>query len=259
MSTERTLLLMGTSALYFTETTPEDSFRSLVEGELSARSADIEWRCLSEDLYLGPTMARRTATLLDRHQPDAALVYLSAPQFVYERTHHRVKQRWPSLVKAWKSWSVRMARLGDTSEFQQPASLRGWLFCAPRLLARTLVGGATEMSVEAAAACTLESLGVLLKHEDLAVICRLPMVISRARGAQARRYQARVDQFDGHVVEYCRRRHIASFDLAASLRAGGQPVVRARDALHLGLPTRRFEAALIAERVLEASQVPVRG
>jgi hypothetical protein len=253
MASDRTLLLMGTSALYYSETSPEHSLASLVARELSARGSGVDWRCANDFLYQGPTMARRASTLVERHEPDVVVVYLSSLQFVYERSVNRVRQRWPWLFDWRTSVAERTARLSGMDEFQPPASLRGRLFGAPRFLARTLVPGTTELGVEAAADYTMEALGVLLTREDLEVVCRLPTINGPPPATKAARYRGRLAEFNATVGEYCGRHHVDCFDLPRELEAAGQELTPAADGFHMSDACRRFEAKLIARRVLAAS------
>jgi hypothetical protein len=70
--------------------------------------------------------------------------------------------------------------------------------------------------------------------------------------------QRRHAEFNAAIADHCSARGIETFDLMAALAAAGKRPGLAADGVHLDATTRRFEATLLAERIVAGLAAPPR-
>jgi len=180
----------------------------ITEALLREKSSDDGWTCVSERLFFGPNMAARAESLVERHQPDVAVLYLSKTQFVQKRVVFRIRNRWPRLYQrslAFAHWLKGAAGGGPYGA----TTARGWLYRAPLFLAERLIGTDPDLRVDDAIIYTRETVDRVAKHEAVTFLCKLPKETSGT--PKTAEQMGWADRFRGAVVEMCASRHIPAY------------------------------------------------
>jgi hypothetical protein len=250
MARSYNVLMMGSSAISFTEAGPELTTPALIEAALRERMPGPDWHCQGDLLFPGETMRRRAATLIERHRPDAAVLWLTSIPFAEDFVVYAVRRRLPRLYSlAWKVAEGSKALAGGSLE--GALSPRGLVFRAPRAVARRFIGIEPETTLAAAIESTCDTLRDLARYEDLAVVCRLAVTVPIQQGwlAEAER---RTDAFNREVSAACDQLRIAHYQARERAAAEGFPYGMAADLVHFNLPSRRYEAGIVAGYVAHA-------
>ena len=89
------VLLAGSSAMYQSEAGPELAVPQLVRDILTSRAPELDWQCEAALLYPTASMNNRAATLIERYQPDAIVLWLTSVQFGEDSVVYAIRSRWP--------------------------------------------------------------------------------------------------------------------------------------------------------------------
>lgn len=254
MTDERVVALLGPSMIFFSENGEASTMLGLQQAALAGAAPQVRWRCEGRILFPGESMARRAEALVEATKPAAVVLVLSAFQFAHESVSLRIRERWPRLYPAARYLMEKVRGLAGGG-FEGSRSPRGWLFRLPRQLALWLIGGASDITPEAFLAYSKEALVALSRHEDLIVICRMPVFYWPLSPSQEARAKLKLARVKAELAQHCASGHIPTYDLVDEAR-GRVELVPAADGVHFSEITRRFEADVIARRLLAAGIVP---
>jgi hypothetical protein len=199
-------------------------------------------------------LPEKVAAVVEREEPVAAILGFSSSYFVYESVLARVRRRSPFLYEAARPW---VARLKDASGpgLAGGSSARGLLFRAPHAIAERLIGAEPFMKLEHAIANARGAMLWLGTHPGLTVLCKLAYLSPTVPAERLATYGARLAAFNEGIIAACDETGIFYYDLKEATAAAGLAFGTTPDGLHADLPSRRFEAAMIAGRILEAAGI----
>jgi hypothetical protein len=241
--------------MLFSDTGPSGVMSSLLRAELDTGAPACEWTCESVEIPPARDMPERVAAAVDEKKPAAVVMSFSASYFTYDFVIARVRRRWPRLYGLTQALTreLRDAAGGGWSGGQ---SVRGLLYRAPRWLGARLIGAEPFMKVEHAAANACAALSYLAAREEIVVVCKLPAMQVRVPAADLSRYRARLEQFKQAVAATCAGNGISTYELEDALRRAGRNLGIVADGIHADLPTRKFDAGLMAGQILAAGDFP---
>jgi hypothetical protein len=241
---------MGTSAISFRG--DGESTAELLGGAL-ARLQPGNWQVEAVDLLPVRRSVDEVATrLLRTRQPDVAILGISAQPIAYESVLVRIQRRWPWALATARAVDGALRRAArDTTS--QTSGARGLVYRVPRAAALSVLGGETAVSLDHAIENTERCISALARDETAPVIVRLPVGGARATPARRRRQESTLHAYSSAIIDTCRRHHISYVDVKARLSEAGGPS-HASDSVHLNHATRRLEAALLAQAVIDLYQ-----
>jgi hypothetical protein len=247
---ETNVLLLGASGMLFSDAGPEATLGALLQRELSSRRGEVDWRCFAEEIPPARDMAARVAAAVEHRPPAAVVLAISASYFTYDYVVARVRRRWPRLYPLARRLTGETQRVAGAG-IQGSDSLRGELFRLPRRFATAVVGAEPYMKVEHAVENTVAALDVLRGLPGVITLCDLPRMNTRLPADDMARYRPRLQRFVEAVSAACKERSIYAYDLEQEMARAGLRAARVADGLHSDLPTRQWQAAFIADRILE--------
>jgi len=246
----RTVLLLGSSGMVYTDTGSDGSLPNLLAAELTQRTPSATWIGCAVEIPPARDMASRVAEAVQKHRPDAVVLATSASYVTYDYIVARVRRRWPRLFGAVRALSSGLKALSGPG-FEGSSTARGWLFRAPRWFALQVVGEEPYMRVAHAGSNVRAALDYLADQAGLVTICKLPTMSAEVSQRKERVYQERLREFQSAMRETCEERGIPFYELREAMAADGKQEERVSDGLHSSLATRRWDAAFMAELILE--------
>ncbi len=251
MTETRTVLLAGSSGLIYSDSGPEATVWAWTRESLAARVPDVEWRVVAAGLAPSRSLADRALAAAREHCPDVFVLSLASTPFAQEFVRHRVQRRWPKLYGAACAADEWLKGLAGGNVGSR-GHARRFIYRVPYWFALHTIGGEPAMAVERAKQNMLDALNALSRLEDTVVICRLPSGSSGGSRARGARYAACEQYVNQALIEACRAHHFAHFRVLDSY---GKKQGRDRDGVHFDADVRRFEARLIADKVIESLSV----
>jgi hypothetical protein len=245
----RKVLLIGSSLFTFSETDASESLPHLLEEELAGRLPGVSWHCQARVLFQGATSLRKLKEWLGEIEPDVVVFEVSSYQFVHRAVTLRVKNRWPRLYGPVAALMGGLKRAGGGS-FDGGRSARGLIFRIPLLAAHRLVGGDAELSLHDSLDGFFAGLDEVRRREDISLICSMPKL--QWREVYQAWAEAQVGAAKDEVAAYCLRHRLPTYDVEAELAKTGRRPGLAPDNIHYDRATSRFEASLIAARLVDA-------
>lgn len=240
------VLVLGSSAVTFTDTGESGTTPAKLRAELARRAPGMAWEVDSQILYPTERMRELAARHLDLFHPDLLLLSMGANTFVERTVVYSIRRRSPLLYPV----AARLSRAGKALSgggAEGSAGIRGTLFRVPRDLARRVLGTASLLDPDAALKAT-EATFEMLSGRGIPVVVRLAEgnVQQQDQRPMAKKLTA---TYNAAVREWCRRYEFAVFDLEEEL---GAAYTRTPDGLHVDDATRSAEAALAAELIADA-------
>jgi hypothetical protein len=245
------VLLLSTSTTFFTEGDPSQTLLALLERELREKYPGDDWLCEGDLLYVGPTMARRANTCVERRNPDVVIVRPTGQSFIRDEVIYAIRNRWPRLYRPAVRLSEIVRKLGGGRRHGDDGP-RGWLFRWPRALSAKIIGVAPEHTVEQAAGYVIETLDSLAQVEDLQFICHAT-VGQAAPDIPMAEHIRRRDYFIDAVRAHCSARRIPFSSVAEALAAKGIGLDYTNDQWHGGLAYRQTDAEAMASQVAKVA------
>jgi hypothetical protein len=170
-----TALMLGSSAVTWSDGGPERSMPKLLEAELSRRMPDAGWSCRGEEIPPGRDLRERVSASVEAARPSVVALDASASYFTYDYVVARIWRSWPWLFGASRSFGGALkAAFGHG--FEGSRSRRGWLFQLPRSLAVRVIGAEPYMNVEHASTNMRDALEYLAGRQAMVSICKLPTI-----------------------------------------------------------------------------------
>jgi hypothetical protein len=250
-STRLNVLIMGSSSVTYGESTDESTLPGLTQKLLRRERPEIEWTCVSERLFQGPTMSDRALKLVERRQPDVAVLYLQKSQFQVRKVVFRIRNRWPAFYDRAQSLALLLKGWAGGGSYGS-AGARGWIFRAPAFLAAKVIGADPDIWVDDAIRYTKETIEALARSEDLTLIVKMPKETSTSpRTAEQLEWAERYRQA---VVARCQARRIPAYTHVDNRPPVKRPWLRrsAPDGIHSPIDTREDHAETLAAQVLAA-------
>ena len=162
----RTVMLLGSSGMTWTDTGPSGTLPKLLEAELSRRVPGVVWLCDGVEIPPARNMAARVRAEVESHRPAVVVLGPSGSYYTYDSVIARVRRRWPRLFGLSKSLGEGL-KAASGSGIQGSSSPRGLLFRAPQALAARVIGAEPYMKVEHAIANAREALEYAAAQEGL--------------------------------------------------------------------------------------------
>jgi hypothetical protein len=242
---------MSTSLMHFTESDPAHTLLALMEQALRERYPEVDWRCTGDLLYISEGMARRARTLVERHNPDVAIVRPTSLTFMHDDVISAIRDRWPRLYRAAVALGERLRWLSGGLRWGG-AGPRGLIFRVPRWLAVKVIGEAPRIPVELATDYVRQTLDALSQIEALSFTCHLAVgndKVALTPEEEARRR----DYFVENLRAYCRERLVPFSNARDIMLARGITYDYGPDQWHTTLPYRTTEAETLATQVAVAA------
>ncbi len=242
------LLILGTSNLTYSETTPQETLLSMVQERLAA-STSRDWQVIMESLRPGRSMAESAEAFTREHQPDAVLLHLAAAPFAFEFVTNRVRRLWPRVYSLAVRLSQRLKLLAGGTADGQGTSSRRLIYVVPEWLALRVIGAEVSIPVEYVIENTRATIEALARFEDVAVLCRLPVGQRPAPAARAQRMEALLRQHNDSVASTCRQRNVDVIDVLPRFTEAGRRITYAPDGIHCDVRMREFEAGILVSEI----------
>jgi hypothetical protein len=244
--TSRTILILGSSDVEFSDCGPDGNLAGLVRSMLVESAPAVDWQVPCALLYPTNRMTERALRFVDETKPAVLNLVLGSNTFSEESVLFSIRRRYRPLFPLAEKLS-HGAKDAAGGGAEGGTGLRGALFRAPRAAARLVFGQASPIDVDTAYRATTELFNTL-PGLGLPVLVRLSVgnVQQDSQRARARRMSQEYNEF---VKGLCATASIPWWDIRADL---GERYRLAYDGLHADLPTRTCEAERIAEFTLRA-------
>jgi hypothetical protein len=248
-SAQHRLLLVGPSS-FFQEAAPGFLLKDLLVKKLESGLAE-PGACAAERLFFGRGMASRLQDLIERHDPEAVLLYLGSGPFELESVVQVIRMRWPRAYQPALKLSTRLKGVAGGGLEGSPGP-RGWLYRLPRRLLARLTGVEAAVTLEEAITSSIDAINVLCRREDI-----LPLVYFSAVSwpPSFRRALDMVAEFDRRIREHCQRRGVAYWFRQEEMARRGFEPQRGPDGIHADHATYTFEAGIVTELALRELDV----
>jgi len=192
-------------------------------------------------------MGEMAGRYIDHSRPAAVVLTLVSDSFARDVPIAVVRRRWPRLYPVARSLADRLKKGAGGGFVQRP---RGWIYRLPRWVVIQLIGAEPEIPLDAAVDSAKDALDELVRREDVLVICGFSFHAPMPGGRGAKSRQRGVDAFTAAIDDHCRARHVRVYDRRFETRRAGLPNGRSIDMDYADLPTRTYEASLIADLVV---------
>ncbi len=248
----RSVLLLGTSNILFTESGEEGRSVNLLREALTKLRPDIVWATHGQMSSPSAEMAARVRQAVETHRPDLIFFEASAHSIHHEYVLWSVQEKYAWLYPAARYIDKGLFRLAG-GPHDRDDTPRRWVYKVPRGIASRVFGKSNKRGAEESLRHLTATLDYLLSLEEIFVYLRLSSSSMNPKQRARTEYEEQEKRFWDGVHAYAERRHIPQIRNSDIHKAYGittRPL--GPDGLHSSREYRELQAQYLALKALEA-------